>query len=112
MPTDEITTIRAERVAAQIEAALRYRTGKRQRHHLEAALRLLQQDYDRGWADGYNAAVVQSLQLRQPPEPSAHEWEPPFSAASDLCGAMVMRDGGGDECGIPREHPVHREAKP
>lgn len=35
-----------------------------------------------------------------------HEWEAPYSAASDLCGAMVMRDGGGDQCGLPKVlHP-------
>lgn len=39
---------------------------------------------------------------------TTHEWKPPFSAASNLCGALVMRDGGGDECGLHRDHPVHR----
>lgn len=35
--------IRRERVAAQIEAALRYRAGKHQREHLTAALHLLRE---------------------------------------------------------------------
>lgn len=43
---------------------------------------------------------------------ASHEWVAPYSAASDLCGALVMRDGGGDECGLPRAHVVHRRATP
>jgi hypothetical protein len=35
-----------------------------------------------------------------------HVWKAPFSAASNLCGALVMRDGG-EECGLPRDDEVH-----
>lgn|GEM_PF-6619789 len=36
-----------------------------------------------------------------------HAWEAPRAADGDLCGAMVMRDGGSDVCSLPRDHPVH-----
>lgn len=34
-----------------------------------------------------------------------HEYGESFTGMS--CGAMVMRNGGGDQCGLPSEHPIH-----
>lgn len=39
-----------------------------------------------------------------------HAWGAPFSAASGLCSAMVMRDGGGGQCGLPKTDPIHINA--
>lgn len=36
-----------------------------------------------------------------------HPFEPEWSAASPYCGALVMRDGGGDTCGELAAAPVH-----
>lgn len=38
----------------------------------------------------------------------AHPYEPSPFSTGDTCVAMVMRDGGGDQCGRPRDHEVHR----
>jgi hypothetical protein len=35
-----------------------------------------------------------------------HDFEPSYTGM--VCGAMVTRDGGGDQCGEPRNHPVHK----
>lgn len=41
-------------------------------------------------------------------EITMHPFDPnSYSAASPYCAAMVERDGGGDQCGLPREHVVH-----
>jgi hypothetical protein len=36
-----------------------------------------------------------------------HDFKHEFSAESPYCGAMVMRNGGGDTCGLFRYHPLH-----
>lgn len=42
----------------------------------------------------------------------SHPWEPPHSAASDACNALVMRRRGADACGLPRAAGVHVEDAP
>jgi hypothetical protein len=39
-----------------------------------------------------------------------HPFEPSYTGM--VCERMVMRDGGGDQCGLPADHPIHREATP
>lgn len=58
------------------------------------------------------SAVLPMTLLEPEPEPepdynSIHGFEQEFSAESPFCGAMVVRDGYGDTCGLPREHPIH-----
>ena len=37
-----------------------------------------------------------------------HEFEVFEGATGMSCTAMVLRDGGGDQCGLPPGHAVHR----
>ena len=53
-------------------------------------------------ADHFVGWVADAL---RPPEP--HAWQAPHSAPSGACGGMVMRGGGGDQCGLPQDHRVH-----
>jgi len=41
----------------------------------------------------------------------AHPWQPSSASVSDLCAALVMRNGGGDQCGLPRRHAVHDDPR-
>jgi hypothetical protein len=38
-------------------------------------------------------------------EVTPHVYKESYSGMS--CGAMVMRAGGGDQCGLPYTHPLH-----
>lgn len=41
-----------------------------------------------------------------------HVWTASDFSVSDLCAAMVMRDGGGDQCGLPVSDPCHQPLAP
>lgn len=36
-----------------------------------------------------------------------HEFDPGYTGMSEACNRLVLRDDYGDDCGLPREHPIH-----
>jgi hypothetical protein len=63
--------------------------------------------YKQGLIDGWNDAewnAAHPVELdREIPTP--HEFIASHSGM--VCEAMVMRDGGGDACGMPADNPIH-----
>lgn len=53
------------------------------------------------------SAGTDSARPVEPMHAKPHPFDPGWSAQSVTCNQLVERDGAGDDCKLPREHPVH-----
>jgi len=52
--------------------------------------------------------TYQSAEVEIPPDAEGIDPHPYGDSYTGMrCGAMVMRHGGGDQCGLPADHPIH-----